>query len=125
MGRWIRYCNSKLANVLYARELAARYPEILSFSIHPGVVGTGLITDLSLADRAFLWVTNLGKILSVEEGAYNSIWAVTTPRRGVKSGGFYEPVGLLNEKETASSRDPQVQKDLWEWTEKELEKWMR
>lgn len=30
MGHWMRYCNSKLANFLYARELATRYPEILS-----------------------------------------------------------------------------------------------
>ncbi|KAK8138048.1 oxidoreductase- short-chain dehydrogenase/reductase family [Apiospora sp. TS-2023a] len=42
LGRWVRYCNSKLANMLYARELARRHPKLICFSVHPGVVSTGL-----------------------------------------------------------------------------------
>ncbi|MCJ1235694.1 hypothetical protein MMC14_003665 [Varicellaria rhodocarpa] len=42
-GRWVRYGQSKLANVIYANELARRYPDITSMSIHPGVIhDTGL-----------------------------------------------------------------------------------
>ncbi|KAK8088495.1 oxidoreductase [Apiospora hydei] len=54
LGRWVRYCNSKLANLLYARELARRHPKLLCFSVHPGVVTTGLVTDLKLTDRLFV-----------------------------------------------------------------------
>jgi NAD(P)-dependent dehydrogenase (short-subunit alcohol dehydrogenase family) len=37
---WARYGHSKLANVLHSRELAKRYPDILSVSVHPGTVKT-------------------------------------------------------------------------------------
>ncbi|KAL4746665.1 hypothetical protein BDW72DRAFT_207143 [Aspergillus terricola var. indicus] len=67
-GGWIRYGQSKLANVLYARELARRYPSITSVSVHPGVVGTGLVENLGWANRAFVYVTNMGKLMKPEEG---------------------------------------------------------
>jgi len=35
-GPWIRYGQSKLANIVYAAELARRYPSIISISVHPG-----------------------------------------------------------------------------------------
>ncbi|KAL4862998.1 hypothetical protein BDV12DRAFT_202528 [Aspergillus spectabilis] len=41
---WTRYGYSKLANVLHAKALAKRYPEILSPPLHPGTV-----TNLSQA----------------------------------------------------------------------------
>ncbi|KAB8079686.1 hypothetical protein BDV29DRAFT_187020 [Aspergillus leporis] len=37
-GRWRRYGQSKLANLLYAREFSRRYPATTTVSIHPGVV---------------------------------------------------------------------------------------
>lgn len=37
---WARYGHSKLANVLHSKELAKRYPDILSVSLHPGTVKT-------------------------------------------------------------------------------------
>ncbi|TVY83326.1 putative oxidoreductase [Lachnellula suecica] len=45
-GAGIRYGQSKLANVVYAAELARRYPSITTVSIHPGVINTGLVTSL-------------------------------------------------------------------------------
>lgn len=125
MGRWIRYGNSKLANLLYARELARRHPKLLSFSVTPGVVGTVLVTDLKLSDRMLVWVSQLGKILTPEQGAYNYLWAVSTPRSSIKQGAFYEPVGQLSTMESASSKNPKLGPQLWDWTEKELEKWIK
>uniref|UniRef100_A0A8H7NQC1 Oxidoreductase n=1 Tax=Bionectria ochroleuca TaxID=29856 RepID=A0A8H7NQC1_BIOOC len=42
-----RYGQSKLANLVYAAELARRYPQILSVSVHPGFVATNLIHNSS------------------------------------------------------------------------------
>ena len=39
---WVRYGQSKLANILFTRELARRYPAIKSFAVHPGGIETGL-----------------------------------------------------------------------------------
>ena len=38
----VRYAQSKLANILFARELARRYPAITVVAVHPGVVDTEL-----------------------------------------------------------------------------------
>lgn len=68
IGSWLRYGQSKLANVLYARELAERYLNILSLSIHPGVIKTSLISDLGWADKLLVYVTSVGQMLTPEEG---------------------------------------------------------
>ncbi|KAK4162932.1 short-chain dehydrogenase TIC 32, chloroplastic [Cladorrhinum sp. PSN259] len=124
IGRWLRYGQSKLANMLYARELAKRYPQILSFSVHPGVVRTGLVNDLRLADKALVLLTNIGKMKTPEEGTYNTLWAITAPREGIQPGVFYEPVGRATKMESNASKDPELSVRLWEWTEQELAKFM-
>lgn len=45
-GAWRRYAASKLANVLFTRELHRRYADgISSFAVHPGTVRTGFGAD--------------------------------------------------------------------------------
>ena len=39
---WVRYGQSKLANILFTRELTRRYPAIKSITLHPGGIQTGL-----------------------------------------------------------------------------------
>ncbi|KAI1098803.1 NAD(P)-binding protein [Jackrogersella minutella] len=124
LGRWIRYGNSKLANMLYAREIARRHPKLLSFSIHPGAVETGLINDLKFTDRLFVRVSMLGKMISLEEGTFNHLWAVSAPRSSIKQGGFYEPVGVFPSEDAAIAKEEKFSAKLWEYTEEELEKWM-
>jgi NAD(P)-dependent dehydrogenase (short-subunit alcohol dehydrogenase family) len=123
LGRWLRYGQSKLANMIFARELAARYPKILSFSITPGVVSTGLVTDLGLADRALIYIPNIGKVKTPEEGTHNLLWAIGAPQKDIKRGVFYEPVGRLSTMESKPSKDPELGKKLWDWTETELRPW--
>ncbi|XXH00481.1 hypothetical protein Hte_006827 [Hypoxylon texense] len=124
LGRWVRYGSSKLANMLYARELARRHPKLLSFSVHPGAVETGLVNDLKLADRLFVRVSMLGQMISVEEGTFNHLWAVSAPRDSIKQGGFYEPVGVFSSEDAAVAKEKKFAEKLWEYTEEELEKWM-
>ncbi|KAL2822805.1 retinol dehydrogenase 11 [Aspergillus cavernicola] len=80
MWSWFRYGQSKLANLIYAKELARRYPAITTVSVHPGVVGTGLLEGLSFAKRWFVYITNMGRLLGPEEGAYSQLWAASTAR---------------------------------------------
>ncbi|KAF7155642.1 hypothetical protein CNMCM5623_008184 [Aspergillus felis] len=47
---WTRYAASKAANILFASELARRYPEILSVSIHPGAVTSNLYEHAKASD---------------------------------------------------------------------------
>lgn len=135
-GRWLRYGQSKLANLLWARELAARHPRVLSLSVTPGVVATGSVAAFGLADRLLVYVANLGRVKKPEEGAWNLLWAVGVAVEGggdrvgdgvgdavgdaVQGGGFYEPVGALSALQSKASRDPALAGRLWEWTLAEL-----
>ncbi|EPQ56306.1 oxidoreductase [Gloeophyllum trabeum ATCC 11539] len=116
---WRAYGQSKLANVLYAVEVSRRYPEITSVSVHPGVVGTDMVANLSFVQRAIIYVTNLGRILTPEEGAYNQLWAATHKKEDIVNGEFYEPVGKPGRRDKLS-KDQNVAKKLWEWTEAQL-----
>ena len=124
LSDWFRYGQSKLANILYAREIAARYPAITSVSIHPGVSETGLVTGLGTFNRWFVWATTLRIKVPVEQCAWNQQWAAVAPKgsgeREVVSGTFYEPVGVKGGL-TKAGGDDKLAKELWEWTQKELE----
>jgi len=124
LGHWLRYGQSKLANMIYARELAARYPDILSLSVHPGVVSTGFVTDLGFADKALVHVTNIGRILTPDQGTHNLLWAAVAEENSIKPGAFYEPVGVLSKMSSSASKDPELGGRLWEWTEGELARWL-
>ncbi|KAK5078967.1 hypothetical protein LTS08_003881 [Lithohypha guttulata] len=131
LSTWTRYGQSKLANVLYARALAKRYPEIVSVSVHPGVVQTEL-TRGPLASYGS-WLYYPTKIMaalfckSVAQGALNQTWAAVAPvakqegGQGVKNGTFYHPVGVAGKDSGLAKDEHDVLSDkLWEWTEKEL-----
>ncbi|PVH96848.1 NAD(P)-binding protein [Periconia macrospinosa] len=108
MGRGLRYSNSKLANILYVRELAKRYPKLLAFSLTPGVVGTSLVSDLTLTDRIMIYASQLGRVRTPEQGSFNHLWAISSPRDSIKRGPFYEPVGKVSKIETTHTKDPEL-----------------
>ncbi|CRG90996.1 putative oxidoreductase C736,13 [Talaromyces islandicus] len=120
LARYQLYGQSKLANVLYAAQLAERYPQITAVSVHPGVVETELMTGQSLPDRIFLQLTTIGKKITPKEGAKNAIWAATTDKASIKNGSYYEPVGILKDVQRWA-KDHDLARRLWEWTETELE----
>ncbi|KAM6510864.1 hypothetical protein FSOLCH5_011309 [Fusarium solani] len=113
------YGQSKLANLIYAKEFAEHHPELTSVSIHPGTVKTDLQTSGgNLLIRGFqkFIVPLIG--VEVQEGAKNQLWAATA--KGVESGEYYEPVGVSG-RGSALSKNKELGKKLWDWTEKELE----
>ncbi|KAJ6021733.1 Oxidoreductase short-chain dehydrogenase/reductase family [Penicillium herquei] len=124
LGSWMRYGRSKLANLLYANELARRYPKLTSVSLTPGVVNTGLVGNLSRFNRAFVYVTNIGQVVKPEKGAYNQLWAVSTSKDGLQNGQFYEPVGVLSNSLSDAAKDAKLAKQLWEWTEKAIQAYL-
>ena len=79
------YGDGKLANILFTKGLAKRLAgkSILSFSLHPGVVGTnfgGNFTGLS----SFLVKLAKPFMISSEEGAETSLFLATTPFENIK-----------------------------------------
>ena len=117
---WKRYGQSKLANILFTRELARRYPEIKSVAVHPGSVETNLANGFL---EAHPWLNMLARyvtrIISVqaEQGALNQLWCATS--KEAESGEYYNPVA---QKSSGSgySRDRELAEKLWSWSEEQL-----
>jgi NAD(P)-dependent dehydrogenase (short-subunit alcohol dehydrogenase family) len=120
-GRNRRYGQSKLANILYATELAERYPNLTSISLHPGAVGTGMVTQQKGLVYWIVQIFNLGSFTDPSEGAWTQLWACVVPKDKIINGSYYEPVGVPG-KLHKNAKDEKLRKDLWEWTEKELER---
>lgn len=121
---WSRYGQSKLANILYVKELAKRYPSIKSVAVHPGFVATNLATTCtqeSIIIRTAMTLVSCipGVMKSPDEGAYNQLWAAFAPKDVVGSGEYYEPVGVGG-KASKKANNPELASRLWTWTETEL-----
>lgn len=121
MHTWVRYGQSKLAQMLYTDELARHYPEITWVSIHPGVILTDLFGNIPFVTKLPVLLMNLGKTTPVEEGFYNQVWASTCEKKMLRNGGYYEPVGVLAKRLTKQSQDGKLAAKLWEWTQKQFE----
>lgn len=120
MSTIFRYGQSKLANILFARELARENPQIRVASVHPGTVKTNLTS--SMTGLPFI-VRGLDKLASYfyvrpEEGVKNQLWAATST--DYTSGEYIEPVGQLG-KLVEEGLDDTLSRKLWDWTEKELQ----
>ncbi|KAI4954018.1 hypothetical protein J4E91_001727 [Alternaria rosae] len=125
LGAWIRYGQSKLANILFAAELARRHPELTSVAIHPGLVKTPMNTEMASWSKTFVNVTSRmsgEKWLEPHEGVLNQLWCAAGAEKGVlRDGGYYTPGGVdSTEKLTAEARDEDLAGRLWKWTEKVL-----
>lgn len=76
-----QYAQSKLANILFAKELARRHADILSFAAHPGLVRTDVVRNmpwyLYYPNTIFaVFVAALQK--KPKQGAYTSVWCAAT-----------------------------------------------
>lgn len=122
-----RYGSAKLANLLHARGLAERYPQITAVACHPGIIDTGLWTSFR---RVYDTVPGsrvvAEAVLSLffetpETGSYNTVWCATAPRDVVREGYYYTPVGVQCIG-CWFARDRGNVDRLWKWTDRELER---
>jgi retinol dehydrogenase 12 len=97
---------SKLANVLFTKELARRHPKVITTSLHPGVVASDAWRQVPWGFRhlmkAFM-ITN-------EEGARTTLHCATGD--DIKSGAYYD-----KQRETKPNKladDEALAKTLWE-----------
>ena len=124
-GPWARYGASKAANILFAAELARRYPAFKSVSLHPGMIKT----DLYLPNQDINYLLKYGLALfgplilrDVAEGAHNQLWAAAGAKKEeLVDGAYYTPVGSSHAGNKFAN-DQASGKRLWDWTEAELEK---
>jgi retinol dehydrogenase-12 len=117
-----RYSQSKLANVLYTKELAKRYPNITSVAIHPGRVDTNLLDTYHSSPSmgaTFQKMIDLLIMVPVDKGALNQLWAATAKKGEVKCGSYYSPVAKAGG-ESCYAKDEKLAANLWNWIEAEI-----
>ena len=121
---YTRYGQSKLANVLFTKELAKRYPTITSTAVHPGRVRTNLLNgffeDISLTS-VFQHTIDYFIMMPVEKGALTQLWTAVGTKEKVKSGAYYSPIGKEGG-ESGLAKDVKLAERLWTWQEAEFQK---
>lgn len=85
------YSDSKLANILFTRELARRLEGtgITANCLHPGVVATNIFSGMGWAGRLFGFVARPW-LLSAEQGAETSVYLAASPEVARVSGKFFD-----------------------------------
>jgi NAD(P)-dependent dehydrogenase (short-subunit alcohol dehydrogenase family) len=120
------FSQSKLANIVYTAELARRYPQILSVSVHPGVVTTDLLNSLSTSRKAiykgFNWLQGIS-FIPPEKGRLNQLWAAAgVASSQLVNGAFYMPVGVFSNGELDTmAKSEEFATELWRWSNEVLD----
>jgi NAD(P)-dependent dehydrogenase (short-subunit alcohol dehydrogenase family) len=102
------YGVSKLANVLFVRELARRQPDWSTYAVHPGMTATSIIP----------WYVRLimrGSLLTPEQGAATVIWCATSDDVTGETGLYYS--NKEARPPSAAAQDDDLARELWERSE--------
>lgn len=112
--KWQAYGQSKSANILFARGLAAR--GLTSHAVHPGAVGTGLTRHLDGEELAAAERASTTRQKTVGQGAATLVWAATAA--GIPNGSYLADCAVAEAAPHAS--DPAEVERLWTWSEEQV-----
>ena len=111
------YAQSKLANILFTRELARRLSGsgVAAYSVHPGTVRTGFARED--AGRLFGLVLRAGALLmkSPEQGAQTSVYAASSPELVGRTGEYLAKSRVA--RPSARAQDDVAAARLWSVSE--------
>ena len=114
---WTAYGQSKLANLLFARELADRFQGTgrVANAVHPGVIRTNLARHLHpLLQRTLSLVSPLF-LKSIPQGAATQVYAAVHPDAARLNGEYLADCNVTEPSQKA--QDPHLASRLWEVTE--------
>jgi NAD(P)-dependent dehydrogenase (short-subunit alcohol dehydrogenase family) len=93
-GYWIMraYSRSKLANVIFTRDLARRLEGkgVTVNCLHPGAVATKIWADAPAWARPLLGVVKRVAMIGPEEGGARVVYLAASPEVEGKTGGYYD-----------------------------------
>lgn len=105
---WKEYAVSKLANMLFARELASKRPGLHTYAVHPGMTDTNIIPGMA---KPFF----RGRLFTPEQGADTVIWCATADEVGGESGLYYRR--RESRPPSDAALDDDLSSQLWERSE--------
>ena len=115
---WKNYGQSKLANLLFAKELARRFAGTrkTANAVHPGVIKTNLGRHMNPVMGFVFGLVGPLALKSVPQGAATEVYVATHPSLATITGKYFAD---CNEHEPrADANDAAMAKKLWEVSEK-------
>jgi NAD(P)-dependent dehydrogenase (short-subunit alcohol dehydrogenase family) len=114
-----RYGQTKLANVLFTRELAKRLSGagVTANCFHPGFVGTGFNHNNGLLMRLGMLVARL-VARSPDKGAETLVWLVDSPEVSATSGAYF--MDCRERRPSHAARDDVAARRVWEISEQQV-----
>ncbi|GAA0319109.1 SDR family oxidoreductase [Sphingomonas oligophenolica] len=110
------YCHAKLANILFARELARRAgPDgIVSHAMHPGVVDSNFASHCDAPMQAYMESIR-DRANTPEQAADTLVWLASADEPGLTNGlYFYERLAITP---SPAAQDDDAARRLWEVSE--------
>lgn len=116
-SRFATYAQSKLANILFTRELAKRLKGtgITTYALHPGAVTTDLQREVPFIDT---WIGTVLRILAwpfwkdARQGAQTTICCAVDENLANESGKYYSD--CVEKETTEEAKDDVAAKKLWD-----------
>ena len=110
------YCHAKLANVLFARELARRTAAdgVVSHAMHPGVVDSNFADHCDPPMKAYM-LSIKDRALTPEQAADTLVWLATDEQPGRSTGLYWHDRQALPP--SPAAQDDEAAKRLWELSE--------
>lgn len=115
---WAAYGQSKLANLLFAKELARRFGDSgrVANAVHPGVIATNLGRHLPGVARAGFGLVRPLFLKSAAQGAATECYVATHPGVAGVSGEYFADCNVARSSQL--SRDPALAERLWRESER-------
>ena len=110
------YCDSKLMNVLFAKELVNRFPHIEAMSVCPGWCKTDLARHVYIPFyKKILFIPAAFMFMrSAYQGAQNLLFGVLVDGQNFKNGGFYRDGHLAFKDDKKADKKDEVGSKLWD-----------
>jgi WW domain-containing oxidoreductase len=114
---WRSYGQSKLANLLFAKELARRFAgtKRTANAVHPGVIKTNLGRHMNPVANVLFGAIGPVFLKSVPQGAATEVYAAVHPAVAGTNGAYFADCNVAKSRPDAD--DPALAARLWKVTE--------
>ena len=114
---WTAYGQSKIANLLFAKELARRFQgsKKTAYAVHPGVIPTNLGRHMNPIAMAIFGLSKHLFLKSIEQGSATQCYTATNPNVIQSSGSYFADCNVAVTRKEAEDAD--LAKKLWEVSE--------